>query len=167
MFRKRKNKSRAHDMPQVQRRYERDESSGKDIEARLGELRRLPRGELADAVFMLSMAAKQHCGQIRRAIKARARSEFDFDPPPSADLATYLAEDAVAALRHHMVDVPRLVDLLPERRPDVRFTVDQRDAVSMLAALIREQRLEGILEGLRLAGLLNESSKERHAGFGS
>jgi hypothetical protein len=29
----------------------------------------------------------------------------------------------------------------------------------MVAAMIREQRLEGILEGLRLAGLLNEPRK--------
>jgi len=35
----------------------------------------------------------------------------------------------------------------------------------MLAAMIREQRIEGVLEGLRLAALLNESSRDRHAGM--
>jgi hypothetical protein len=52
-----------------------------------------------------------------------------------------------------------------ERLPEVRFTVHQQEAVSMLAAMIREQRIEGVLEGLRLAGLLNESSRDRHAGM--
>ncbi|GLR85221.1 hypothetical protein GCM10007857_19310 [Bradyrhizobium iriomotense] len=127
----------------------------------------MPREKLVDTVFMLSMVAKQQAGLIRRSINERAQSDFEFDPPPSGDLAAYLAEDTVSTLRHHVADVPTLLDLLSERSPAVHFTVHQRDAVSMLAALIREQRLEGILEGLRLAGLLNESSKDRHAGFSS
>jgi hypothetical protein len=52
---------------------------------------------------------------------------------------------------------------MSEQLPEVHFTIQQQDAVSMMAAMIREQRLEGILEGLRLAGLLNEASKRRHA----
>jgi len=48
---------------------------------------------------------------------------------------------------------------MSEQLPDVHFTIQQQDAVSMMAAMIREQRLEGILEGLRLAGLLNEAPK--------
>ncbi|MGY3079162.1 hypothetical protein ACVWZZ_005570 [Bradyrhizobium sp. LM6.10] len=49
----------------------------------------------------------------------------------------------------------------------VCFTVDREEAVSLLVAIIREQRLEEALEGLRLAGLLNEPAKDRHAGVGS
>lgn len=48
---------------------------------------------------------------------------------------------------------------MSEQLPDVHFTIQQQDAVSMVAAMIREQRLEGILEGLRLAGVLNAPSK--------
>jgi hypothetical protein len=48
----------------------------------------------------------------------------------------------------------------------VHFTIQQQDAVSMMAAMIREQRLEGILEGLRLAGLLNEAPKPGRGGLG-
>jgi hypothetical protein len=167
MFRRRKKNSRAHNVQSVQQGNDRDDSSGKDIQVRMAQLRNLPREKLADAVFMLSMAAKQQSGLIRQSINERAKSDFDFDPPPSGDLAGYLAADAVSALRHHIADVPSLLDLFSERSPAVHFTVHQRDAVTMLAALIREQRLEGILEGLRLAGLLNESSKDRHAGFSS
>jgi hypothetical protein len=117
-------------------------------------------------VFLLSMAAKQQSEQIRRSIKERAEAEFEFDPPQNRDIADYLSEDAVSVLRHHVADMPTLIDILSQRSPDVDFTVHHGDAVSMLAAMIRVQRLEGILEGLRLAGLLNESSKNRHAGFG-
>jgi hypothetical protein len=135
------------------------------MQARIAELRSMPREKLADAVFLLSMAAKQQNERIKRSIQERA--EFEFDPPANGDIADYLAEEAVSVLRHHEADVPRLIDVLSQQSPDVGFTVHQADAVSMLAAMIREQRLEGILEGLRLAGLLNESSKNRHAGFGS
>jgi hypothetical protein len=48
---------------------------------------------------------------------------------------------------------------MSEQLPEVHFTIQQQDAVSMMAAVIREQRLEGILQGLRLAGLLNEAPK--------
>jgi hypothetical protein len=51
-----------------------------------------------------------------------------------------------------------------EQPPDVHFTIPQQDAVSMVAAMIREQRLEGMLEGLRLAGLLNEAPKRSRGG---
>lgn len=160
MFRRQQDGSRAR----REQGSARSESSGAEIQARLAQLRGLPREQLADAVFMLSMEARQQSALIRQAIKERAKAEFDFDSPLDADLATFLAEDGVSTLRHHTADLPTLLDLLVQRSPDVRFTVRREDAVLMLAAMIREQRLEGILEGLRLAGLLNESPKDRHAG---
>jgi hypothetical protein len=141
-----------------------NETSAKDLQARIAQLRGLPREKLADAVFMLSMEAKQQSSLIRQAIKERAQAELDFDPSPGADLATYLAADAVPSLRHHDADLPTLLDVLVQRSPEARFTIQQEEAVLMLAAMFREQRLEGILEGLRLAGILNEPSKDRHAG---
>ncbi|UPJ69404.1 hypothetical protein IVB23_15545 [Bradyrhizobium sp. 191] len=143
----------------------RRESSIGDIQARIAELRSLPRENLADAVFMLSMNARRQGELIRHAIEKRAEIDLDFDPPPN--LATYLANDVVSTLRHHVADLPSLLDLLVERAPDVCFTVDREEAVSLLATIIGEQRLERALEGLRLAGLLNEPAKDRHAGIGS
>ena len=96
-----------------------------------------------------------------------AAGEAGPEPVPNADLAAYLAGEAVSSLRHHEVDVPSLADVLIQRSREVRFTVDRTEAVTLLAATIREQRLKGILEGLRLAGLLNEPSKDRHAGITS
>lgn len=63
------------------------------------------------------------------------------------------------------VGVPSLADVLIQRSRQVRFTVDRTEVVALLAATIREQRLKDILEGLRLAGLLNEPSKNRRAGI--
>ncbi|MCK1541949.1 hypothetical protein IVB12_08185 [Bradyrhizobium sp. 179] len=144
----------------------RHESSVGDIQARIAELRSLPRENLADAVFMLSMNARRQRELIRHAIEKPAEVDLDFDPLPNADLASYLANDVVSTLRHHVADLPTLLDLV-ERAPDVCFTVDREEAVSLLAAIIREQRLEGVLEGLRLAGLLNQPAKDRHAWIGS
>ncbi|WP_244561151.1 hypothetical protein [Bradyrhizobium canariense] len=141
------------------------ESSIGDIQARIVELRSLPREKLADAAFMLSMNARSQRELIREAIEKRAAVELDFDPPAKGDLATYLADDVVSTLRDHVSELPTLMDLLVQRAPDVRFTVHREEAVSLLAAIVREQRLEGVLEGLRLAGLLNEPAKHRHGGF--
>ena len=167
MVGRRNKKSRASDVRQAQQRYARNESSGRDVQARIAELRSVPREKLADTVFLLAMAAKQQSERIRQSIRERAEAEVEFDPPPNGDLAAYLAEEAVSILRHHETDVPTFMDILSNRSCDVGFTVEQRDAVSMLAAMIREQRLEGILEGLRLAGLLNKSPKNRHDDLGS
>ena len=51
-------RTRAHDAQQVHQRFERNERFGRDIHARIAELRSLPREKLADTVFMLSMVAK-------------------------------------------------------------------------------------------------------------
>ncbi|WP_247471963.1 hypothetical protein [Bradyrhizobium sp. 45] len=53
-----------------------------DIQARMAELRSLPRENLEDAVFMLSMNARRQGELIRHAIEKRAEVDLDFDPPP-------------------------------------------------------------------------------------
>jgi len=165
MFRKKRQKKlREHEAAQTQVRFERNERAGKDIYARMAELRNLPRENLPDAVFMLSMAAKRQSEQIRRSIKDRTRYDFDFAALIDGDLATYLAEGTGYALRDHVTNPLTFFEVMSEKLPDVHFTIQQQDAVSMIAAMIREQRLEGILEGLRLAGLLNEAPKRNSTG---
>jgi hypothetical protein len=163
MFRKKRREKilREQETRQTQERFERNERAGKEIYARMAELKNVPRENLPDAVFMLSMAAKHQGEQIRQSIKDRTRYDFDFDTLTDGDLATYLAEAAGYALRDHVTSPQTFFEALSEQLPDVHFTIQQQDAVSMMAAMIREQRLEGILEGLRLAGLLNEAPKRR------
>jgi hypothetical protein len=162
-WKKRREKiSREHDARQTLERFERNERAGKEIYAHMTELKSVPRENLPDAAFMLFMAAKQQSESIRRSIKERGRYDFDFDTLTDGDLATYLAEDAAHALRNHVTEPQTFLEAMSEQLPDVHFTIQQQDAVSMMAAMIRVQRLEGILEGLRLAGLLNEAPKSRH-----
>jgi hypothetical protein len=167
MFRRPNTQSGASDIGPVEQTFEADAESGGEIQAGIARLRHVPREQLVDMVFLLSMAARQHSEAIRQSINESTGAEFESGSMPNADLADYLAEHAVAALRCHEANAPTLLDLLFERAPEARFRVGQKDAVSMLAAMVREQRIEGILEGLRLSGLLNEPSKNRHAGFGT
>jgi hypothetical protein len=124
-------------------------------------LKKVPSENLAEAVFVLLMAAKHQSELIRQSIKDHAGYHYDFEMFRGGDLATYLAEDAAYALRDHVTNTQTFFEVVSEQLPDVRFTIQQQDAVSMVAAMIREQRLEGILEGLRLAGWLNEAPKRR------
>src|SRR3982074_3958898 len=51
---------REHENRQTQERFERNERAGKEIYARMAQLKNVPRENLPDAVFMLSMAAKHY-----------------------------------------------------------------------------------------------------------
>jgi len=148
---------------EAQVRFERNERVGKTISTRLADLKKVPRENLPDAVFLLFMEAKQQSELIRRSIKDRARDDFNLDGT-DGDRATYLAQEATHALRDHVTNPQTFFEAISEQLPEVHFTIEQQDAVSMVAATIREQRLDGILEGLRLAGLLNEVSNRRRAG---
>ena len=161
MIARRKSSRGAEDANQVQQRFDRNEGFGKDIYTRILALRIISRDQLPDAVFVLLVAARQQSGLIRQSIKERTNHSFDLDSAADGDLATYLAEQVTNAVRDHKTRAPTFLDLLADRSHDVHFTDDQHDAISMIAALVREQLLEGILEGLRLAGLLNEPSKHR------
>lgn len=161
MVREQKRESRA----KARRPHDGQENS-ENLQARIAALRTLPREQLADAVFMLSMEARRQSEVIRHAVRQRAEVEIETVTPSDNDLGTYLASEAVSTLRHHTASVPTLLDALVQRPRGNRFTVRHQEAVALLAAMVWEQRLEGILEGLRLAGVLNEASRDRHAGFG-
>ena len=154
---------RERNIGEAEVRFERNERIGKTISADIADLRKVPRENLPDAVFLLFMQAKQQSELIRRSIKDRTRDDFEFDGA-DGDRATYLAQDATHTLRDHVTNPQTIFEAISEQLPDVHFTIEQQDAVSMVAATIREQRLDGILEGLRLAGLLNEVPNRRRAG---
>jgi hypothetical protein len=124
MFRRPNTKRRRNDLGPVQEWHEADAESGKEIQAGIARLRRVPREQLADAVFLLSVATKQHREGMRQSVKESAGAEFEFDSMPSSDLANYLARQAVSALRCHEANAPTLLDLLFERSPEAKFTID-------------------------------------------
>jgi hypothetical protein len=123
MFRKKRREKilREQEARQTQERFERNERAGKEIYARMAELKNVPRENLPDAVFMLSMAAKHQGEQIRQSIKDRTRYDFDLDTLTDGDLATYLAEDAGYALRDHVTSPQTFFEALSEQLPDVHF----------------------------------------------
>jgi hypothetical protein len=159
MFGNRKQKLHKQEQQQAQERFERNEHTGRDIYARTAELKKLDRADLPAAVLMLFREAKHQSELIRQAINERTGHDFESGGMTNGDLATYLAEDATLALRDHVTSPPTFLEALSEQSPEVRFTIQQQDAISMIAAIIREQRIDGVLEGLRLAGLLNAGAK--------
>jgi hypothetical protein len=167
MIRKRKNDSGVDDKQRKPHSRQKAESDACELQDRITDLKNVSQEQLADATFMLFMVAKQQTEQARHAIDQHAKVQFAFDPPPNGDLADYLSREMVTVLRHYVTDAPSLLESLSGRSRDARFTVCEEKAVLMLAAVIREQRLDGILEGLRLAGLLTKPSKNRHAGSAS
>src|SRR5260370_22167977 len=92
---------REHEARQAQERFERNEHAGKEIYARMAQLKNVPRENLPDAVFMLSMAAKLQSEQIRQSIKDRTRDDFDIDTLTDGDLGPYLPENAGQTRRDH------------------------------------------------------------------
>jgi hypothetical protein len=163
MFAKKQQKRRVYQTAKIRERFERNERTGKDIYARIADLKNLARDDLAHGVFMLFREAKHQSQLIRQSIKDRTQHDCDFGGMSEGDRATCLAEDTAYALREHVTNPQTLFQAMSEQLPDVHFTIQQQDAVSMVAAMIREQRLEGILEDLRLAGILNEPSKRPRA----
>lgn len=127
MVREQKSGSRTN----AQRSHD-SQNGSEDFQARIAALRSLPREKLADAVFMLWMETQREGELIRRAVKQRVEGEAGPEPVPNADLAAYLAGEAVSSLRHHEVDVPSLADVLIQRSREVRFTVDRTEAVTLL-----------------------------------
>jgi hypothetical protein len=158
MFAKKQQKRRDYQAAEVRERFERNERIGKDVYARIADLKNVARRDLAHEIFMLFREAKHQSQLIRQSIKDRTQYDFDFGGG-EGDLATYLAEATAYALRDHVTNPQTFFQAMSEQLPDVHFTIQQQDSVSMVAVMIREQRLEGILEGLRLAGVLNEPSK--------
>jgi hypothetical protein len=161
MFGKKPTRQRDVQAGELPGRFEQNERIGKDISARVANLKNVAREDLAHEVFMLFREAKHQSQVVRGPIKDRTPHEDEPRGTSEGDRATYLAEETAKALRDHVTNPQTFFQVLSEQSPDVHFTMPQHDAVSMIAAMLREQRLDGILEGLRLAGLLNEPSKRR------
>lgn len=164
MFGKKQRRDESNETHEVEARFVRNERAGTEISTGIAKLKNVPRGELPDAVFMLFMAAKQQNELVRKSIRDRLCHDADVCGGTEHDLATFRAEEAVAGLREHGIASQTFFQWLSEQSPEASFAVSQRDAVSMVAAMLREQRLEGMIEGLRLAGLLNEAPNRRHDG---
>ncbi len=141
--------------------YKAREADGTEITKRIYELRQLDPVDRPQAVLGLLKDAKHQLALIRQSIADR--THYDFSPyseeAPEGDIATYLAEDITGVMRENVTNPQTFWQAMSEQFPEVQFTVDWYDATSMVAAMIREMHLAGVIEGLELAGALPDSTK--------
>ena len=140
MFGKKQQKRRDYQAVEIRERFERNERTGKDIYARIGALKNVAQEDLAHEVFMLYREAKHQSQLIRQSIKDHAQYDFDFGGKSGGDLATYRAEDAAYALRAHVTNPQTFFQAMSEQLPDVHFTIQQQDAVSMVVPVVNQFR---------------------------
>jgi len=95
MIRKRKHDSGVDDKQHKPQSHQKAESAARELQDRIADLKNVSQDQLADATFMLFMAAKQQTEQARHAIDQCAKIQFAFNPPPSGDLADYLSQEIV------------------------------------------------------------------------
>jgi hypothetical protein len=141
--------------------YKTRKANGAAITKRIYELRQLDPFDRPQTVLGLLKDAKHQLALIRQSIADR--SHYDFGPyseeAPEADIATYLAEDITGVMRENTTNPQTFWQAMSEQFPEVYFTVDWYEATSMVAAMIREMHLAGVIEGLELAGALPDSTK--------
>jgi hypothetical protein len=134
--------------------YTAQEAKGSAIYRRLYKLEESSdRSRIGEDVLNLLKYARSQTGAIRQSIADRSQVDFSGEPPTEGDVATALADDIASVLREHTCDPQTVWAALSEALPEVKFTVDIYDAVSMIAAMLRQQELIGVVHGLELAGI--------------
>ena len=135
--------------------YKKRQAEGAALSKRISELRNVTDpARLPAAAMELFKHAQFQVGLIRQSIKDK--TDYDFSVGEllqEGDLATHLAEDISGVMRENTCDPQTVWQALSDALPDVNFTVNWYDAVSMVAAMLRETYLQGVLEGMELAGL--------------
>lgn len=152
MFGSRRRKVDERDERQARERYERCLESGMELNKRMSALHKMDRSRLQGELRVLHADAKHETAMIRQSIADRTGYSFDGGTP-DGDLFTFLAELTVSMVRENSADPQTVMQALADKLPDVRFTVHWYDAVSLGAAMFREQRVVNVIEGLELAGL--------------
>ena len=153
----RKARLRVYEEKQIRERYERNEQQGADLYRRIAALEKLVPSRLGVEVLMLFKEARHQNELIRQSIKDRTGYDFDAGDPGHGDLATFLAEDVAYALRNNVTNPQTFFEAMSDQFPEVHFTIQQQDAISMVSAMIRAERIHGIIEGLQLAGVIKAS----------
>jgi hypothetical protein len=119
----------------------------------------LDRPKLPEAATLLLVDARHQVSLIRQSIADRTRYRFGGgEDLREGDVATSIAEDITGVMREYDTDPQTLFQALSEQLPEANFTVDWYDAATLTAAEIRLQRIHGMIEGLKLAGLMPEPS---------
>jgi hypothetical protein len=132
------------------------QAKGSVIYRRLYELSQSEdRSRLAETVLKMLRYTQSQTAAARQAIADRDKYDFfpTFESEPLGDVATTLAEDIAGVMRDNVTNSQTIWQAMTDQFPDVHFTVDWYNAVSMVASILREQYLAGVIEGLELAGV--------------
>jgi hypothetical protein len=135
--------------------YKIRQAVGASLTREANELRFITeREKLLEAAAELFKRTQADVMEIRQAIKFKFH-HFDWDVVgerlADGDLATSLAEDIAGVMRENTCDPQSVWKALSGALPDVHFTIDWYYAVAMVAAMLREARQLGVINGLSLA----------------
>lgn len=104
MFAKKHQKRPDYQAAEIQERFERNERAGKDLAARIGELKNVARDDLVHEVFMLFREAKHQSQLIRQSIKDRTQHDFDIGGTSEATSRLLRAEEAAYKAPDHVTN---------------------------------------------------------------
>jgi hypothetical protein len=134
--------------------FQRQQAKGTVIYKRLDELHQSDdRTHIGEDVAKLLRYARSQTEAIRQSIIDKTDYDFTSGPTLEGDVATVLAEGVASIMRDHRCDPQTLWQAFSQAFPEVHFTVDWYNALSLVAAMFRQDQLAGIVEGLELAGV--------------
>jgi len=144
--------------------YRNMQARGAAIYHRLYELEHPgDRARVGQEVMTLLQQAKAQVEEICKSIHEKTRYEADPEPVNEGDSATALAESIAGVMRDYTCNPQSFWQAMFEALPDVQFTVGWYDAASMVAAMLRLERITGIIEGLEFAGVPVPKSYPAHS----
>ena len=140
---------------QLEKAYRSTQARGAALYGRLYDLEQLgDRARIGQEVMALLKQAQSQVNAICKSIHEKTKYEVDpGEPLDEGDSATALAEDIAGVMRDYTCNPQSMWQALSEALSNVQFTVDWYDAVSMVAAMLRQERITGIIESLELAGV--------------
>lgn len=128
-------------------------AAGISINTRLSELHSLDRSRLQTEARILLLEAKRQTAKIIQSIADRTDYDFGGLSDAEGDLFTFYGDMIAGVMREHSIDPQTVWQALSERIPSAHFTVHLHDAVAMTAAILREERVAGIIEGLEISSM--------------
>lgn len=137
-----------------EKEYRLQQTEGAGLSARLYQLKGSNKKLIAQRVLDLWGEAQHQVHLTNQSIADKtAYHRIDGEPLDEGDVATFIAEHVADVFRENVTNPQTVFEALSDQFPEVHFTVDWHDAASLTAAYLREERLAGVIVGLKLAGI--------------
>jgi hypothetical protein len=157
----RKEQRKAELKEAVEDRYKRRQAIGAALTRQAYQLREISdREKLLEAAIELFERTRDDVLEVRKSTHHDSHCDLDDagDALEEGDMYTSQAEDIAGLMRENVCNPQTVWEALSEALPDVHFTVDWHDAVSIVAAMLREARQLGVVDGLELANAADAKS---------